>query len=93
MTNQELFKLLIEQQFIIIGRPDVKYEDVAGTGKYSNIEGIPWYQYFQYTTDEQFQTWKKFCIKNIKKYLRLKEASAENEFIWLNLSYGLKQTY
>lgn len=93
MTKQELFKLLIEEQFVIIGRPDIKYEDIVNTGKYSIIEGVPWYSYFQYTTDEQFETWKKFCIKNIKKHLRLNEALAENEFSWVNLSYGLKQAY
>lgn len=41
-------------------------------------------------TEEQFEEWKTYSLALIKKYLKCNKATAEKEFSWFNLMYGLK---
>ena len=54
---------------------------------------VIWYQYYTIKTEEEFNTWKNFCIKTIIKYLKFSKKQAEKEFSSLNLAFGLKQKY
>lgn len=106
MNKTELVKLLINQQFKIIGKSDVSYDDVKIGGKFEKIVikkrklfglikevSCPWYQYFTFDSKEQFEEWRNFCIKQIIRYTNKSKIAAENEFAWINLAYGLKQNY
>lgn len=76
--KMDLIMLIINKQLSIY---NLTYEDV---------KDIPdWYS--KYTmNDDQFNEWKMWSIDTIKKTLKCSKARSENEFNWLNLSYGLK---
>lgn len=54
---------------------------------------VIWYQHYTFKTEEEFNSWKKFCIETFRKYLKLSKEQAESEFAWFNLAVGLKQEY
>jgi hypothetical protein len=41
-------------------------------------------------TQEQYEVWREYSIKYIKKEKKVPMKYAEREFAWFNLSYGLK---
>lgn len=53
----------------------------------------PWYQFYTFESEQEFNAWKEFCINLFRKELKMSKAKAEREFGWFNLSYGLKQNY
>lgn len=53
----------------------------------------PWYQYYTFESEQEFNEWKKFCINLFRKELKISKAKAEKEFAWFNLSHRLKQNY
>lgn len=69
-----------------------KFLGIIPYTKYSSKKVI-WYRYYTFKTEEEFLSWKKFCIETFKQYLKLTDEKCENEFTWLNLAYGLKQEY
>lgn len=53
-----------------------------------------WYQHYVFDTEEQFEEWKQFCLKELRNTReRLSRRNAEKVFTWINLQYGLKQQY
>lgn len=54
---------------------------------------IPWYQYFTFDSEEQYNQWKDYCISTIKKELKLTKEQSIEKFQWLDLMYGFKQNY
>ena len=85
MINPEkahsIVKHLIDKMFEFANL-DVKYEDILGRKD-------DWYS--QYTmTQEQHDLWREYSINYIKKEGRKPLKWAESEFVWFNLSYGLK---
>lgn len=54
---------------------------------------IPWYQYYTFNSEQEFNEWKEFCINLFKKEFKLTDTQAAREFAWFNLSHGLKQNY
>lgn len=48
-----------------------------------------WYKNYTMTEDEYLQ-WKDFSITLMRKKLRFSKHSAEKEFLWLNLIWGLR---
>lgn len=78
---QRIVEHLINKMFEIAGH-DVKYEDLLDRKD-------DWYA--QYTmTQEQYEVWREYSIKYIKKEKKVPMKYAEREFAWFNLSYGLK---
>lgn len=78
---QQIVKHLIDKMFEYANL-DVKYEDVLGRKD-------DWYA--QYTmTQEQYEAWREYSVKYIKKEKKVPIKYAEREFAWFNLSYGLK---
>lgn len=57
------------------------------------FEKIPWYQYYTFKSEAQFEDWKTFCILEFMSKLKLTKQMAEREFNHLNLFCGLKQEY
>ena len=57
------------------------------------ITTIPWYWYFIFESEQEFNEWKEFCINLFRKELKMTKKAAGKEFGWFNLSYGLKQDY
>jgi hypothetical protein len=48
-----------------------------------------WYN--KYTiTEEQYEEWKTYSTALIQKVLKCNKATAEKEFSWFNLMYGIK---
>jgi len=56
-------------------------------------DGLPWYQHFTFKTKEEFESWKEYCLKEIKKRYKINEQLVHMEFNWLNFNYGLKTEY
>lgn len=54
---------------------------------------IPWYIAYTFTSEQEYQEWKEFCINLFRKELKLTKKKAEQQFMWLDLNYGLKQNY
>jgi hypothetical protein len=78
---QLIVKHLIDKMFEFANL-DVKYDDLLGRKD-------DWYA--QYTmTQEQYELWREYSIKYIKKEKKVPIKQAEVEFAWFNLSYGLK---
>lgn len=59
------------------------------------IDGKNWFQYYTFDNEEEFLSWKNFCINFLttKVSPKLTKKSAEKEFMWFNLMYGLKVNY
>lgn len=60
--------------------------------EYSHVNK-PWYQYYTFNSEQEFNEWKEFCINLFRKELKMSKTKAETEFGWFNLNYGLKQNY
>lgn len=60
---------------------------------YEGTEFKPWFQAFTFTSKEQYENWKQFCIVTFRKELRMTIAEAEAYFIKFNLLFGLKEDY
>jgi hypothetical protein len=73
---------------------EFKMKTFFGFVKYPTFfKTIPWYQYCTFKTEEQFESWKAFCILELISKLKMTKEQAEEEFNWMNLNYGLKQEY
>lgn len=66
--------------------------DLIKIKKFSSKK-IPWYQYYTFESEQEFNDWKEFCINLFREELKMSKTKAETEFDWFNLSYGLKQNY
>lgn len=54
---------------------------------------IPWYQAYTFDSPEEYSSWKEFCINLFRTELKLTKKKAEEQFVWLDFNYGLKQNY
>ena len=71
----------INKMFEIAGH-EVRYVDIKNSQE-------AWYQ--KYTmTKEQEETWKQWFLKEVVAEKIINKSLAEKEFMWFNLSYGLK---
>lgn len=57
------------------------------------VKSKPWYRYYTFNSEQEYNNWKKFCINLFRKELKMTKAKAEREFGWFDLNYGLKQNY
>ena len=85
MINLQKSQLIVEHlinKMFEYANLDVKYEDLLGRKD-------DWYA--QYTMrQEQYESWKEYSVKYIKKEKKVPMKYAEQAFAWFNLSYGLK---
>ena len=85
MINPEKVQLIVKHlidKMFEYANLDVKYEDLLDRKD-------DWYA--QYTmTQEQYEAWREYSVKYIKKEKKVPMKYAEREFAWFNLSYGLK---
>lgn len=63
--------------------------DTEYVAQNQEIDGIKWYDHYTFTQDE-FEEWANWSIKEIRKTMRWNKKRAENEFGYLNLMFGLK---
>lgn len=68
----------------MLNKHNVDYDYVKDNPE---IEGVPWYQHYTMTTQEELEL-EKFFISLYKK-MKLGSRS-EKEWAWFNLMYGLK---
>ncbi len=54
---------------------------------------VIWYQFLTFRTEQEYKSWEEFCINLFRKELKMSKKTAEEEFIWFDLKYGLKQNY
>lgn len=64
----------------------VNYDDVRNEPV---INGEEWYSYFTMTPEED-ATFRKWAIDRIRKVMKCSIASAERDFDWFWLAYGLR---
>ena len=59
------------------------------------IEGKDWYSFYEYKTKEDFYKFKEFFITTLTKNTvpKYNKKSAENEWVWFNLMFGLKENF
>lgn len=85
MINKSLEKYGINYEYIKENQVKIREE-----------RGQEWFQVYTFATPEEYENWKQFCIEIMTKKLRpynLSKKKAEKEFQWINLSFGLTQTY
>lgn len=66
-------------------------------GLYKRYEMVkitkPWYQAYTFNSEQEYNNWKEFCINLFRVELKLTKKQAEQQFMWFDLNYGLKQDY
>lgn len=61
--------------------------------KFIRPKGTPWYHHYTFNSEQEFLSWKEYCIEVMRKELRMTKGQAEKEFEWFNMDVGLKQNY
>jgi hypothetical protein len=82
INDEQLFKMLIDEMFIIAGHTDVQYEDIVD--RKDN-----WFQEYTMTV-EQNDKWRESATKIIMRERRWPRYRAKREMDWISLCYGLK---
>lgn len=90
MTNTEAIKMCINKELELYGTNMDTVEELIDSGFFKDV---PWYQYYTFNSEQEFNEWKEFCINLFRKELQMTKQQAHYHFAWLNLSYGLKQDY
>ena len=87
--RQDLPKVLIDKMLEPHGS---SYDEVVANPK---IDGIPWYQYYTWKSQEEVDKFKEFFIFTLTKQTTPKIAlkQAEKEWAWFSLMYGLKEEF
>lgn len=62
--------------------------------KNQHINGIPWYQYYKFTSEKQVRKYEKYAKKQIRKaYPYMTEKYINREYAMFDLMYGLMRDY
>ncbi len=88
-NRQQVIKVLIDKMLESFGS---SYDYVIANPK---IDNIPWYQYYTWKTPEDLEKFKEFFIITLTKNTspKLTKVSAEREWPWFSLMYGLKEDF
>lgn len=87
-TDQEIIKSIINYELKRFGS---SYENVLVNPK---IDGNEWYMHYKFQSEKEYQKWKRYSIKQIKrKSPYMTNKYAEKQFSWMNLQYGLTHEY
>lgn len=83
MGEDRLIKEIVNEQFKIIGKPDIDWEDIPDKGIRVRGKLVMWYDYYHFENESQYLQWKKWA----KQVLR--EAGIEHKFDEIDMLYGL----
>jgi aminoglycoside/choline kinase family phosphotransferase len=78
ITKQNLAEHLIQKQLEYVGKT---IEDIKLDEKWYNNNTL---------TKEQYEEWKDYSLKLIKKTIKYRKSIVEREFAMFDLMYGLK---
>jgi len=78
ITKQNLAEHLIQKQLEYVGKT---IEDIKSDEKWYNNNTL---------TKEQYEEWKDYSLKLIKKTIKYRKSFVEREFAMFDLMYGLK---
>jgi hypothetical protein len=78
ITKQNLAEHLIQKQLEYVGKT---IEDIKSDEKWYNNNTL---------TKEQYEEWKDYSLKLIKKTIKYRKSIVEREFAMFDLMYGLK---
>lgn len=85
-TNEEFINRLVNKS---LEPYKVTFQEVKKT----LYNELPWYQHFTFKTKEEYESWKDYCKKEIKKRYKINSYLVDMEFEWLNLTFGLRNEY
>lgn len=86
-SKDEVIKMIINKQL----KPyKVDFDYVV---KNPQIEGIDWFIYYTFNSEKEYNKWKKYSIKLLRKHIVYSEELAKKEFLWIDLYCGLKHNY
>lgn len=58
------------------------------------INGIDWFQYYTFNSNEEVEKWKKYSIKQLKRaYPYMSDKYIERQFSYIDLMWGLKRNF
>ena len=90
-NTKELMEILINKE---LEKYNTTLEDIKALPD-QQVNGVPWYQYYTFDSEEEYIKWKEFCLDILMNHTRPKypKKSAMREFIWVDLMWGLKNNY
>lgn len=82
---------LTKQEKIELLREDLINKQLSYSGKTFKevVHDKEWFRNNTITKD-QYDSFKKYSLKKIKKTLKCNNERAEKEFLWFDMSFGLK---
>ena len=86
--DEKVIKLIINN---MLKKYNVDYEFVT---KNQIIEEKNWYEYYTFDSEEEYENWKKYSLKILKRrYYYGSDDFVKKQFVWIDLMWGLKQNY
>ena len=87
-SKDEIVRLIINKQL----KPyKVDYDYVI---KNPQINGEDWFRYYRFNNEKEFEKWKRYSIKLLKRHVTQgSEEIANREFSMIDLYYGLMHNY
>lgn len=89
LQSAELVDLLIDKELEKYG---VTCSQMRELGVGGTVHGTPWFSYYTFDTEEEYNQWKSFCIDILRNHVtpKLSLKRAETQFALVNLMWGLK---
>ena len=90
-SDDDLIHLLLNKQLEKYG---VTITDILKLPD-NKINGVYWYQYYTFDSEEEYDKWKDFCIDILTNHVtpKLPKKLVESNFSWIDLMWGLKRNY
>jgi len=88
-NDPKVFETLINKELEKYG---VSYDYIKNNQEF---DGVPWYQYYIFNSQEEYEKWKSFCKEFLQKKVTPKMTNKEFNNWWpsFDLCYGLKQNF
>lgn len=88
-NSESIVRLIINKQ---LEKYNVDYDYIKANPE---IDGKPWYQYYTFDSEQEYNDWKDYCMELLTKQVRPKYSKelASKEFLWIDLMWGLKCNY
>lgn len=93
ITAEEYIYDVICKEFDIV-ESGLEFKDFHELREYCN-NTEEWYQKFSFKTPEKFIEWKNYCLEHFYDWQpkRISKHQAQQEFGWLNLSFGFSTDF
>lgn len=85
--NSEVLKMIINKELKPYG---VDYDYVR---EHPVIEDEEWWRHYTFKSEKDYLKWKKYSINVIRRHLTRDKRRARQEFVWIDLCYGLRHDY